>query len=317
MRIIDVTLRDGGHAKNFDWPLVYARDHYKNVCKIPEIKFIELGYWKQESKSNNIFYNLNFETVKKITEGKKLKNVSIMIDYHYCSKKLSDYPRFNQKEIGMIRICARKEDIPKALEFAEILKKYTKINVSFNVFNSTNYSEVELIKTCKLVAKYNLDYVYFADTHGDMDLEKVFLRFKKAISILNKSGIKVGMHLHDHSGKAYFNYRQLKKYKIDMCDASLRGMGKGYGNLKLEYIVKSNYLFFLADLIKRYESLLTMPQNIYTLITSFYKISDNYASEAKKLNISIIKFINICLKIKSKYKDNYNSKFLQKYKFKN
>ena len=150
-----------------------------------------------------------------------------------------------------------------------------------------------------------------------MDLEKVFLRFKKAISILNKSGKKVGMHLHDHSGKAYFNYRQLKKYKIDMCDASLRGMGKGYGNLKLEYIVKSNYLFFLSDLIKRYDNLLTMPQNIYTLITSFYKISDNYASEAKKLNISIIKFINICLKIKSKYKDNYNSNLLQKYKFKN
>jgi hypothetical protein len=57
--IIDVTLRDGGHAKDFDWPLVYAKDHYKNMCKIPEVKFIELGYWKQISKSKNIFYNLN------------------------------------------------------------------------------------------------------------------------------------------------------------------------------------------------------------------------------------------------------------------
>lgn len=310
MQIIDVTLRDGGHSKDFNWPIDYARNHYKNICKIPEIKFIELGYWKQTSKSKNLFYNLNYEAVKRITGKKKLKNVSIMIDYHYCSKRLSDYPRFDQKEIGMIRICSRKEDIIKALKFAEILKEYTKIYVSFNIFNSTNYSKEELIKTGKLVSKYNLDYVYFADTHGDMDLEREFSKFQKVISILNKSGKKVGMHLHDHSGKAYFNYRQLKKYKINMCDASLRGMGKGYGNLKLEYITKKENLSFLTDLIRRYDKLLTMPQNIYTLITSSYKISDNYASKGKRLNVPILKFINICSKIKSKFKDNYSDNFL-------
>jgi 4-hydroxy 2-oxovalerate aldolase len=312
MQIIDVTLRDGGHTKDFNWPLNYAKNHYKNICKIPEIKFIELGYWKQISKSKNIFYNLNYETVKKITGEKKLKNVSVMIDYHYCSKRLSDYPSFDQKEIGMIRICSRKEDILEALKFAEILKKHIKINVSFNIFNSTNYSEAELIKTCKLVSKYNLDYVYFADTHGDMDLEKAFPRFQKAISILNKSGKKVGMHLHDHSGKAYFNYRLLKKYKIDMCDASLRGMGKGYGNLKLEYITESKNLCVLTDLINRYDKLLTMPQNIYTLITASYKISDNYALQGKKLNVPILKFIKICSNIKSRYKDNYSDIFFNK-----
>jgi hypothetical protein len=148
-----------------------------------------------------------------------------------------------------------------------------------------------------------------------MDLERAFPRFQKVISILNKSGKRVGMHLHDHSGKAYFNYRQLKKYKINMCDASLRGMGKGYGNLKLEYIIKPKNLFFLTDLIKRYDKLLTMPQNIYTLITSFYKISDNYASDGKTLNVPIIEFLNICSKIKSKYKDNYNNNFFNKNKF--
>ena len=29
-----------------------------------------------------------------------------------------------------------------------------------------------------------LDYVYFADTHGDMDLEKVYKKFVKPLSIL-------------------------------------------------------------------------------------------------------------------------------------
>ena len=70
MQIIDVTLRDGGHVRDFNWPIKYAQDHYASLCKIPEIKFIELGYWKQTSKSKNTFYNLNFEKVKKITKGK-------------------------------------------------------------------------------------------------------------------------------------------------------------------------------------------------------------------------------------------------------
>ena len=50
MQIIDVTLRDGGHVRNFNWPIQYAKEHYASLCKIPEIKLIELGYWKQTSK---------------------------------------------------------------------------------------------------------------------------------------------------------------------------------------------------------------------------------------------------------------------------
>ena len=51
MQIIDVTLRDGGHVREFNWPIRFAQDHYEAMCKIPEIKLIELGYWKQTSKS--------------------------------------------------------------------------------------------------------------------------------------------------------------------------------------------------------------------------------------------------------------------------
>tara|TARA_B100000579_G_C22848206_1_gene865712 strand:- start:3890 stop:4831 length:942 start_codon:yes stop_codon:yes gene_type:complete len=312
MQIIDVTLRDGGHVRNFNWPMKYAQDHYASLCKIPEIKFIELGYWKQTSKSKNTFYNLNFTKVKKITGGKKLNNVSIMIDYHYCTKKLSEYPDNTQREIAMIRVCSRKEDISKALKFAEKLKKFSKLNVSFNIFNSTNYGKKELYNICKMVSKHKIDYVYFADTHGDMDLEKVYNKFKKPLSLLKKSKKKVGMHLHDHSGKGYFNYRQLKTYKISKCDSSVRGMGKGFGNLRTEQIINPKNFNIIATLVKKYNNLLTMPQNIYTLITSQYGISDNYATKAKKINMTVTQFSKLCSKIKGKDKDNFNSKLFKK-----
>tara|TARA_B100002051_G_C16545860_1_gene539950 strand:- start:167 stop:877 length:711 start_codon:yes stop_codon:yes gene_type:complete len=235
-----------------------------------------------------------------------------MVDFHYCSKNLEDYPKNTQKEIAMIRICSRKEDIPAALKFGEKLKQYSKLNVSFNIFNSTNYSASELLKVCRLVSKHKIDYVYFADTHGDMDLEKTYQKFKKPLSILRKSGKKIGMHLHDHSGKGYFNYRQLKKYKINKCDSSVRGMGKGFGNLRTEQIIEKKYFNIVGHLIKNYNDLLTMPQNIYTLITSKFGISDNYASKAKKINLDIKTFSTICSKISGKDKDNFNNKYFKK-----
>ena len=77
------------------------------------------------------------------------------------------------------------------MEFSEKLKKYTGLNVSFNIFNTTNYSNKEL-RVSKLVSKYKIDYVYFADTHGDMDLEETYKKFLKPLLILSKSGKKLG-----------------------------------------------------------------------------------------------------------------------------
>ena len=83
MKLIDVTLRDGGHAVNFNWDFAFARDCYNVLSKIPEIKFIELGYWKQTDKSQHSFYNLNYDVVKKITGQKKLNSHSINVIYNY------------------------------------------------------------------------------------------------------------------------------------------------------------------------------------------------------------------------------------------
>ena len=177
VEIIDVTLRDGGHAVNFDWPIEFARDYYKTLSSLHQVGTLELGYWGQTSKTANTFYNLDYEKVCDVTEGSGLNNVSIMIDYHYCSHDLNDYPTHNQKEISMIRMCARKEDIDEAILFGKELKRYTGLNVSFNIFNASNYSLYELTGLSSQIKDWPFDYVYLADTHGDLDLTVEFSRF--------------------------------------------------------------------------------------------------------------------------------------------
>lgn len=310
MKFIDVTLRDGGHAVKFNWSLSLAQELYSLMSEVKKVKYVELGYWKQKAKSLNKFYDLDYEYVKKITQNKNLKNVSIMIDYHYCSKNLNDYPTNKQKKIAMIRVCSRKNDVEEALKFCDRLKKFTKLKISFNLFNTSNYTQKELKKYCLIIAKHNLDYVYFADTHGCIDFSKIKKIFKPSLKIFKSNNIKFGMHLHDHSGKGYYNFRMLNNLDFTMADSSIRGMGKGFGNLRTEFIINEKYYPKLLKLIIKYEDELTMYQNPYTLITAKYSVSDNYATQAKKLNFDPILFDKKISKLKGLKKDNFDENYL-------
>jgi 4-hydroxy 2-oxovalerate aldolase len=312
LNIIDVTLRDGGHAVDFNWSKDLAQQYYKTISNIKEVGLIEMGYWGQTAKSNNTFYNLDFEKVNEITNGAGNRNVSVMIDYHYCSKNIKDYPDNHQNEIDMIRMCARKTDIEDALLFANKLKNETGLKVSFNIFNASNYSHEELRKSVKKVIPYNLDYVYFADTHGCIDMSKDSDMFKDVVKLLKDGGVKAGMHLHDHSGKAYYNYRMLEDIGFESADASTRGMGKGVGNLKLEHIVPQEELSELLELIRQNEDSLTMRESPYGIITSKYSLTDYYGYNAEKLGISIPEFDKICQNIEGIDKDVYNKLKLER-----
>ena len=62
MKIIDVTLRDGGFTCDFDWPMKFAQEYYKLLSKL-DVNLVELGYWKQTAKSSNRFFDLNIDNV--------------------------------------------------------------------------------------------------------------------------------------------------------------------------------------------------------------------------------------------------------------
>jgi 4-hydroxy 2-oxovalerate aldolase len=308
--IIDVTLRDGGHAVSFDWPLEFSREYYKIISRTPEVRLIELGYWGQTAKSSNPHYNLNYDKVCAVTQTAALKNVSIMIDYHYCSKDLNKYPRQDQEEISMIRLCSRKQDIPNAIHFADTLKKYSGLSVSLNVFNISNYSHSELLQVCDILTQSSIDYVYFADTHGSLDLQKRSADFKEYIKILGEAEIKAGMHLHDHSGKAYFNFSCLREIGFSSTDASTRGMGKGVGNLKLEHILEKTSLPPLLQFVLQNQKLLTMSESPYGLLSAVYSITDYYAYQAEKRQLSLEHFSRFCQIVSGSDKDVYNESLL-------
>jgi 4-hydroxy 2-oxovalerate aldolase len=93
-----------------------------------------------------------------------------------------------------------------------------------------------------------------------------------------------GLHLHDHSGKAYLNYCLGKDLGFGSFDFSVGGMGKGVGNLKMEHVIDPLTNLELLDFLEE-EQILRMPALIPGLITSALSATDYYAVCSKKLGI--------------------------------
>lgn len=310
MDLIDVTLRDGGHAVNFDWKDDVAREYYNLVSNIDDVTYVEMGYWKQFDKSKNKFYNLNIDVLKDLIGDNPKKKTAIMVDYHYCTKDMKEYPDYTQNIVGMIRVCSRKNDLNDSLGFVQNLKQSTGLKVSLNVFNASNYEREEITQVANKVKNFDLDYVYFADTHGALDFEFDGQRFVDAVKILRDHDINVGMHLHDHRGKAFSNFKTLRSIGFTGFDASTRGMGKGVGNLKLENVVKNEHLAKIMNFVSKNEKDFTMRESPYGVITAMHSVTDYYGYYAEKKNIDIIKFDEICQKISGIDKDVFNLSIL-------
>ena len=308
MKFIDVTLRDGGHQHGFNWPLEFVERYLKSIKSFEEVEFVELGYWKQKDKFDGVFYSIEENLLSSICKMTK-KKLSIMVDYHYCSHNVTDFPKkIDFEELGLIRVCLRKEDIEKGCRFVKELKKYSGCKLSINFFNITNYKEEDLVFACKNATDTNADFMYFADTHGGLDLGDNLEMFSRFTRLIKKTGMIPGLHLHDHSGKAYFNYRNLLKAGFDSTDVSLGGLGKGLGNLRLEHVFDLRGREHILDHLILDQDLFQMPSGPYGVLTARDSITDHYAVEAEHRGLIPSQFVNHLKKISGSSKDNYNNK---------
>ena len=314
IKIVDVTLRDGGFTCDFDWPMHFAQEYYNLMSRL-DVDYIEMGYWKQTSKSSNRFFNLNLDTIHEVTNGANRNNVAVMIDFHYCNKDLNVYPTADQSEVKLIRMTARKDMIEDAVKFAKDLKKHTGLEIAFNLFNTTNYTGTELDNALDIVLDSDFDIIGFADTHGHLNLTHEIGWYEERFHKIKEAGKQTCFHLHNHTGKAYMNYiRCVESPYIDMCDSSVGSLGKGAGNLATEHILNEHESMWVNAFINRYyDSLFVKTVHPYFLITGRYGITDHYAVQAQKLNLEMHKFIKFCATVKGLYRDNFDAKLLGDY----
>jgi 4-hydroxy 2-oxovalerate aldolase len=308
MKLVDVTLRDGGFINDFNWNLEKAKLHADTMAAIG-VHVVELGYWKQTEKSSNPFYNMDEQVLSYLSQNLPSNIiVAVMIDFSYCSRNIDDYPKNGQSRLDLIRITSRKSDMNEALAFATKLKKSTGCNISFQVINCTNYSKSELTNIAKKIVDADLNIAAFADSHGNLNLYKEFDKYRPAIEIFKEYNLEWGFHLHNHTGRASLNYWMLQNEGCNYMDGSVNGLGKGNGNLKLEEIVTNENIPKMLDYMVNLssEEMRLKAAVAYNIICGRSNVTDNYRKKGLQHEVAFLDFQAILKKLESNDRDEYN-----------
>lgn len=239
IEIIDVTTRDGGFVNNWGFKIEQV-EKMLQCASDTNLDYFEIGYLMNADicdPKDGIWRNTDFDIINNIVTKIKPKcKISAMIDYwrYDIDKLLSS----NQTKIDLIRVTCYMHKIQEAIDYCKIIKLKGYI-VSLNVMCGSYFTN-DVIQD--IIEKFSLnshiiDYAYVADTYGAMNPFQVRNIYQKIIPALHKCNIKVGFHIHNNGQIAMANAFEAIECGIDIIDGSYSGMGRGAGNLFLEYLV--------------------------------------------------------------------------------
>lgn len=247
LKVLDVTLRDGGCVNDFNFEQTYME---KILAAQEEsgVDVIEMGYIDEEkgSVSGRTQYISEQVIPQCILKHKKPGVTYVaMMDYgKYDVDKLA--PR-TEDGIDGIRMAFHKKN---RMDIIPLGRKIIEKGYQFYIqpMITLRYSDAELLELIDLVNKELPDAsgFYIVDSFGEMrpnDMNRV-------LNLVDHNLIPtmtLGFHSHNNLQMSYSNAVALLQFPTNrdmMLDSSIMGMGKGAGNLNTELLLEHLNLFY-------------------------------------------------------------------------
>lgn len=294
--ILDCTLRDGGYYNNWDFERTLIELYFEAMLAL-KVDFIEVGFRTLKNKGfkGGVAYSTD-EFLKSLNIPKELENkVGVMVN---ASELVEDkvslvsvleklFVAKLESPVSLVRIACHVSELNQALPAANWLKAQGYL-VGFNLMQVAGLSDDEITELARKVSDYPLDVLYFADSMGSLNPERV----KHIVTLINQgwSG-EIGIHAHNNMGQALANSIAAVESGVTWVDSTVTGMGRGAGNVQTEFLVlalepyqqqKVN-LTKLLELIQRYFNPLKAQYgwgtNPYYYLTGLYGIHPSYIQE--------------------------------------
>ena len=135
--------------------------------------------------------------------------------------------------VHLLRICVPHGGIAAACPVIAMAHA-AGLTVSMNFIHVSQYQEKELNTVVATAVQHHSDIIYFADSNGSLMPDRVKQLYEKYTQLYST---KFGFHGHDNLGMAQANTLAAIDAGATYVDASLGGMGKGIGNLKMEFFI--------------------------------------------------------------------------------
>ena len=182
IRLLDCTLRDGGHINQGDFGETVIKNIIERLVEAG-IDIIEVGFLWETFCGKDVARYYNIEDVKRVLPKEHGNSkFSLMADLEPCDGT-----------IEIIRLSFKRSRWDWALETAQILmsKGY---KVFINPVNNNVYSDAEYLEYIEKVNKLNPYGFSIVDTFGVMRVSDLAHRYYLVENNLNKE-ITIGLHL--------------------------------------------------------------------------------------------------------------------------
>ena len=308
IKILDCTLRDGGHVNNWNFGKETISKIVTNLVNA-KIDIIELGLLKNIETNDNLSLKPRLSCFENLVEKfsrESKQYFTIMIRPDWINKK-DFYNESNKKIIKGIRFAFYNNSLNLVFEHAEKAKE-NGFDIYFNPVAISTYNDNEIKAIIKKLLIYSPKAFSIVDTFGALSLK----RLKEIYKIFDNEipmDIEIGIHLHENKSSARYLAREFTAFRnpnrISIIDASLLGMGRIPGNLCIEQLIndidKNNKLYDLKHIYKAIESEIAPIKKINAwgyspeyMISSNHNINRNYAEYFLLKGMPLELFDNAC-----------------------
>lgn len=247
VRILDVTLRDGGCVNNFN----FGQDYMEKILSAQiasGVDIIELGYLDKYMGTETGRTQYKSERVIRehfLKEKKSGTQYLAMMDYGKFDVDSLEERRADG--IDGIRLAFHKENKKDMIPLGhQIIKKGYMFFIQPMI--TLRYSDDELLELIKLVNEELPDAsgFYIVDSFGEMrpnDMSRV-------LNLVDHNllpSMQLGYHSHNNLQLSYSNAMAMINFptmRDILLDSSIMGMGKGAGNLNTELLMEHLNLYY-------------------------------------------------------------------------
>ena len=247
IKVLDVTLRDGGCVNNFDFGETYMK---KILDQLEQsgVDFIELGYIDEKNgtpRGRTQF--CNEQVISQYFLKKKKPGVTYVAMMDYGKFDVEQLQPRTPDGIDGIRVAFHKKN---RLDVIEVGRKIIEKGYQFYIqpMITMRYSDSELLELIDLVNKKLPDAsgFYIVDSFGEMRSNDL-TRILNLVDHNLLPDMTIGFHSHNNLQLSYANAMALLQFPCArnlMLDSSVMGMGKGAGNLNTELLVEHLNLYY-------------------------------------------------------------------------
>lgn len=328
MKILDCSIRDGGYVNNWKFSREQVRDVY-TACLLSRVDYCEIGFRRThlDPKFGDWYYtpeSLIQETLSDIVDPRTTK---LVLMAQMGTFTIEDFVPRKDSLVSMVRLliayhCKNQDDTvldtDMILETCKMSNQLKDLGyeVCINIGRIDKLRDDQLDTCAKLLLDNSqLDYLYIADTYGNLGIVKLNTIVYKIRQTYRRP---IGFHAHDNLLNATVKSIDVSYNGVEMVDGTIGGIGRGSGNAKTELLVAHTVIkglerykiFPLLEYAEKWVSSYKTNHVLY-FITGMYSMHVNYAIHLiENYDISFAKCYDILMTV---YKHQRHHFFDEKY----